>query len=145
MESPDVEGILAIQATCPEIAQWSASSYVGVVDGDMAGWVSDDARGVSGFVVARELVGETEILNLAVRANTRRQGLGTNLMEAAIAWSRELGAERVLLEVRASNENAIRFYKRRGFVVAARRAKYYTGPVEDALVLSLKVENRTKE
>lgn len=141
MEVRDIEAILAIQLASPEIAQWSAISYQGVSGGEMAGWVSEDDRGVAGFLAARELVGETEILNLAVREDVRRRGIGAKLIEAVIAWSRELGAERLMLEVRVSNENAIRFYERHGFVAAGGRTKYYAEPVEDALLLSLALGN----
>jgi [ribosomal protein S18]-alanine N-acetyltransferase len=140
MEARDIEKVLEIQRGCPEIAQWSARDYERVVSGEMAGWTSEDERGVAGFLVARELVGETEVLNFAVRADVRRQGLGSMLVDAAVDWSRGLGAERVMLEVRASNEAAVRFYDRHGFVEAGRRAKYYVGPVEDAFVLMRRLE-----
>lgn len=145
MEARDVESILAIQSTCPEIAQWSASSYQRVAEGGMAGWVSEDERGVTGFLVAHKLVGEAEILNLAVRPDARRRGIGNALIDAAMEWSRELGTEKIFLEVRASNANAIRFYERRGFVIAGRRPRYYAGPVEDALVLNLQLARRAGE
>lgn len=128
---------MEIQRACPQIAQWSANSYQRIAGGEMAGWVSEDERGLDGFLVARELVGETEILNLAVRADDRRQGRGAALIGAAITWSKELGAEKVILEVRASNETAIRFYERHTFCEIGRRGKYYADPVEDALVLGL--------
>lgn len=108
----------------------------------MAGWVSEDERGVTGFLVAHKLVSEAEILNLAVHPEARRKGIGSQLIDAAIEWSRGLGAENVFLEVRASNANAIRFYERQGFVVAGKRPRYYSEPAEDALVLSLRVPNR---
>lgn len=141
MESRDLEAVLEIQRGCPEIAQWSARDYERVVSGEMAGSVSEDQRGVAGFLVARELVGETEVLNFAVRADVRRQGIGSTLVDAAVEWSRGLGAEKVLLEVRASNIAAIRFYEGHGFVEAGRRAKYYAAPVEDALVLGLALKD----
>lgn len=141
MESPDIEAVLEIQRGCPEIAQWSARDYERVVSGEMAGWVSEDQRGVAGFLVARELVGETEVLNFAVRADVRRRGIGSTLVGAAVEWSGGLGAERVMLEVRASNTAALRFYDRHGFVETGRRAKYYAGPVEDALVLGRRLED----
>ena len=136
IEDGDVEAMLAIQASCPEIAQWAAADYECVVRGEMAGWVAEDERGIEGFSVARPLVQETEILNFAVRDDARRRGIGTALLKEALEWSRSLGAEKVILEVRASNEGALKFYERHGFVAIGRRAKYYSEPVEDALVLS---------
>jgi ribosomal-protein-alanine N-acetyltransferase len=136
MLARDVDAVLTIQAACPEIAQWSAWDYESVARGEMMGWVADDERGIAGFLVARKLVGETEILNFAVRADIRRQGTGTALLEQTLAWSKSIGAKTVILEVRASNMAAIRFYERHGFVVTGKRPRYYTVPVEDALLLS---------
>jgi ribosomal-protein-alanine N-acetyltransferase len=133
----DVEAVLAIQAACPEIAQWSMWDYESVARGEMAGWVAEDARGIGAFLVARQLVGEAEILNFAVRADSRRQGTGTALLEQALEWGKSVGAERVILDVRASNVAAIRFYELHGFVAAGKRARYYAAPVEDALLLNL--------
>jgi [ribosomal protein S18]-alanine N-acetyltransferase len=137
LESRDVDAILAIQSACPEIAQWSSRDYQRVANGEMAGWVSDDDRGASGFLVARRLVLETEILNFAVRPDRRRQGIGTKLIETVIQWSKGLGVEGVMLEVRASNAVAIRFYEGHGFTAAGRRPRYYTNPSDDALLLNM--------
>jgi ribosomal-protein-alanine N-acetyltransferase len=133
----DVESVLAIQSACPEIAQWSAWDYESVARREMAGWVAEDERGIAGFLVARQLFGEAEILNFAVRADFRRQGTGTALLEQALEWGKTFGAERVILEVRASNLAAIRFYERHGFVVTGKRPRYYAAPIEDALLLNL--------
>jgi len=133
----DVDAVLAIQAACLEIAQWSDWDYEGVARGEMMGWVAEDEGGVAGFLVARQLVGEAEILNFAVRGDSRRQGTGTALLAQALEWSKSYGAERVILEVRASNLAALRFYERHGFVVTGKRPRYYAVPIEDALLLNL--------
>jgi ribosomal-protein-alanine N-acetyltransferase len=141
MLARDVDAVVTIQAACPEIAQWSVWDYEGVARGEMAGWVAEDERGIAGFLVARKLVGETEILNFAVRAGSRRQGTGTALFEEALERSKSFAAERVILEVRASNLVALRFYERHGFVVTGKRLRYYTAPIEDALLLNLSLAN----
>jgi [ribosomal protein S18]-alanine N-acetyltransferase len=141
----DVEPVLAIQAVCPEIAQWGVWDYESVARGEMVGWVTEDERGIAGFLIARQLVGETEILNFAVRADSRRQGTGTALLAQALEWSKSFAAERVILEVRASNLAAIRFYERHGFVVTGKRPRYYAAPVEDALLLNLSLEKSGRD
>lgn len=133
----DVDAVLAIQFACPEIAQWSIWDYESVARGEMAGWVAEDERGIAGFLVARQLLLEAEILNFAVREDSRRQGTGTALLGQALAWSKSFGAQRVILEVRASNLAAIRFYERQGFVVTGKRPRYYANPTDDALLLNL--------
>jgi [ribosomal protein S18]-alanine N-acetyltransferase len=135
----DVEGVLAVQSACPEIAQWAAAEYERAAEREAGAWVAEDEAGVAGFLVARGLVHETEILNLAVRLDARRAGVGTALLQEAVSWSKVLNAERVLLEVRASNTAALKFYERQGFRTVGRRPGYYAtpAPVEDALLLDL--------
>jgi ribosomal-protein-alanine N-acetyltransferase len=91
-----------------------------------------------GFVLARALAGEAEILTLAVAPDHRRQGLGRALLEAAIGLAATLGAEAMFLEVAADNDPAIALYAAAGFAPAGRRRAYYQrpgGPAVDALVL----------
>jgi ribosomal-protein-alanine acetyltransferase len=151
-----VEAILAIQAACPEIAQWTAWDYDRVARGEMAGWVAtqdsnvgaeiadEDAAeligkgdvDVAGFLVARRLSTELEILNFAVESDWRRCGIGAELLTAALQWAQTFQATQAILEVRASNLAALRFYERHKFEVVGRRPRYYTAPVEDALLLT---------
>jgi len=136
LELRDIETVLAIQSVSPEIAQWTAADYERIARGEMAGWVAEGEAGIVGFLVARALTGETEILNFAVRQDARHRGVGTALLTKALDWSRSVGADRVFLEVRASNEPAIQFYESHGFAPAGRRPRYYSAPPEDALLLS---------
>lgn len=139
IESHDVESILEIQSASPEVAQWTVWDYNRVARGEMAGWVTPDATGILGFLVARRVGGDIEILNFAVRPEMRRCGVGGALLRAALQWSVEIGAEKALLEVRASNAAALEFYERRGFQVVGRRTRYYVSPTEDALLLSAEI------
>jgi ribosomal protein S18 acetylase RimI-like enzyme len=156
LESRDVEAILTIQAVCPEIAQWTAWDYDRVARGEMAGWVATEnsnvgaedaaavagdaatefAGEVAGFLVARRLSSELEILNFAVESEWRRCGIGAALLGGALQWAQTFQATQAILEVRASNLAALRFYERHKFEVVGRRPRYYTAPVEDALLLT---------
>jgi [ribosomal protein S18]-alanine N-acetyltransferase len=136
MEDRDVEAILAIQAACPEIAQWTERDYERVARGEMAGWVGDEESSVVGFLVARRVVNEIEVLNFAVSPKARGRGMGAMLLRESLRWGTEFGAVQAILEVRASNGAALRFYERHNFQIVGRRARYYNGPTEDALLLS---------
>ncbi|HEX5425666.1 MAG TPA: ribosomal protein S18-alanine N-acetyltransferase [Candidatus Acidoferrales bacterium] len=135
LELSDIEDVLAIQRACPEVAQWSASDYERSVSGAMAGWVSEDDAGLSGFLVARSLLGESEILNFGVRPDARGRGIGSQLLQEVIEWSKRGRDRRILLEVRASNVVAQSFYARLGFQIVGRRGRYYSNPTEEALLL----------
>jgi ribosomal-protein-alanine N-acetyltransferase len=139
VESRDVEAILAIQAVSPQIAQWTMWDYERVARGEMAGWVAEEAGMVSGFLIARQVVSDIEILNLAVRPEARRRGIGAALLAEAIDWGRAFRAEKALLEVRSSNAPALQFYERHHFQATGRRPRYYTAPADDALVLTLRL------
>jgi ribosomal-protein-alanine N-acetyltransferase len=85
-----------------------------------------------GFLVARNVaVDEREILNLAVAPDFRRKGVARAL--AASFFEGFEGA--VFLEVRESNEVALKFYKSLGFKELSRRQGYYDSPVETAIVM----------
>jgi [ribosomal protein S18]-alanine N-acetyltransferase len=127
---------MAIQSACPEIAQWTMRDYARVVQGDMAGWVADEKGEAAGFVVARRVAGDLEILNFAVRPDARMRGIGASLLGETLAWGATFQAEKAFLEVRASNLAALRFYEHNRFEVTGRRPRYYTAPIEDALVLT---------
>jgi [ribosomal protein S18]-alanine N-acetyltransferase len=136
LEARDVDSILAIQAACPEIAQWTAWDYDRVARGEMAGWVAEDGAEVTGFLVARRVSSDLEILNFAVESNSRRCGVGAKLLGEALEWAQTFQATQAILEVRASNLAALRFYASHKFEVVGRRPRYYTAPVEDALLLT---------
>ena len=140
VELRDIEEIHAIQSASPELAQWTVSDYARVAQGEMIGWVAEEDAGVAGFLVARRVASDFEILNFAVRREARRHGIGAALLRESLAWGRTFGAERAFLEVRASNLTALRFYEHHGFQVTGRRPRYYSGPLEDAFVLSLALE-----
>jgi [ribosomal protein S18]-alanine N-acetyltransferase len=136
VEPRDVEAILAVQSVCPEIAQWTVWDYDRVGRGEMAGWVAEGEAGVAGFIVARRVLTDLEILNLAVHPDARRRGIATQLLRQSLKWGALFEAREAILEVRASNLAALRFYERNEFKVVGRRPRYYTGPVEDALLLT---------
>jgi len=136
IEARDVDSILAVQSACPEIAQWTSWDYARVARGEMAGWVAEEDNAVAGFLVARKIASDLEILNFAVRPDSRERGIGSTLLRQAFDWGKTVGAGQALLEVRASNLTALRFYENRGFRVVGRRKQYYSTPIDDALVLA---------
>jgi ribosomal-protein-alanine N-acetyltransferase len=138
LEQRDVDSVLAIQSVCPEIAQWTAWDYSRVALGEMAGWVAEEKENaeIAGFLVARRIATDMEILNLGVRPESRRLGTGTLLLQASLDWGRSLHTEKAMLEVRASNLAALKFYERFDFQVSGMRPRYYLAPIEDALLLT---------
>lgn len=83
--------------------------------------------------------GEAHILNLCVHPKSQRQGLGRAVLTHLIDAAKRLSAEVILLEVRPSNQSAIKLYHSIGFNETGRRNDYYPAEKgrEDALILAL--------
>lgn len=93
---------------------------------------------VSGRIVPSSVDGlDGEIYNIAVNPVSRGQGIGGELLENVIQSFANCGCNRVWLEVRESNQNAIRFYENNGFTRVTIRRNFYTSPVENAVVMKL--------
>jgi ribosomal-protein-alanine N-acetyltransferase len=94
---------------------------------------------LEGFVLARAVGGEAEILTLAVTPLARGKGLGRALLRAAASHAASLGAVSIFLEVGADNPAALALYASLGFERVGLRKGYYASPGEagrDAWVLS---------
>ena len=80
------------------------------------------------------VLAEGDITNVAVRPDRQREGIGHFLMDSLIRLAQQQGITTIHLEVRVGNETAIRLYERMGFTRDGIRKKYYTDPVEDAIL-----------
>lgn len=121
---------------------WSEQSILEAICGPHSFGLAADFTmgGVGGYVLAREVGGSGEILNLAVASPYRRLGVGGELLRAGLALLTQRQAREVFLEVRQSNEAAIALYGSHGFRPVGLRKDYYRRPREDALVFRRPIE-----
>ena len=84
-----------------------------------------DMPDVAGFVVARAVSEDAEILTIGVRPPYRQQGIGRRLLDRVFAQMRQAGAASLLLEVAEDNLPALSLYRRCRFVEVGRRPNYY--------------------
>lgn len=98
---------------------------------------------LQGYAILARLPFEAELQAIGVHPTCRRSGAGGGLMDAVIATAKRWASERLLLEVRAGNNSAIRLYQRCGFHEDGRRKGYYpplpsqaAAGREDALLMS---------
>jgi len=77
--------------------------------------VAEREGAVIGYLMAWRVVDQLHVLNLAVRSDWRRSGIGTALLMAAAGAARREGLTEITLEVRRGNRTARAFYARRGF------------------------------
>jgi ribosomal-protein-alanine N-acetyltransferase len=143
-----IAAVLAIENACfsPPWSEGALLGEVGRPDGLFTIAVEEGHDAVSsdivGFCIVRCIAGEAEFYQLAVRGDTRRKGVADCLMRTALAYCRENRIESIYLEVRRSNEAAIRLYKKHGFKNEGRRKNYYSSPVEDAIMMSLTLDTK---
>lgn len=95
---------------------------------------------LAGYIVARIGAAELHINNVAVRGPYRRLGIGRALLERILAEGKRSKIPRAFLELRAGNQAALALYEDCGFRVTARRSKYYSDPLEDALVMIVQLD-----
>ncbi len=95
------------------------------------------------FLVAWHVADELHVLNIATLPSMRRRGLGTSLMTAAIEYAGQSGVRLVLLEVRRSNWEALRLYRKLGFSALGLRPGYYADNGEDAIEMALELDPET--
>ncbi len=126
---------------------WSEGSLALLCTEAASGFVSvDKEEHVLGYIGVLWALDEGQITNLAVTASHRRSGIGRSLIRCLLETARMRGCRQLSLEVRASNESAIRLYLAEGFYEAGRRRRFYRTPAEDAVVMlcSLAAEASTE-
>ena len=87
--------------------------------------VPTDAGGLLGFALGWVVADELEILDVAVDVAARGRGHGATLLRELTMRAVERGARQAFLEVRATNQAAIRLYERAGFSRVGERRGYY--------------------
>ena len=110
-------------------------------------WVAKDTQThtVLGFICFWVLWDEMHILNIAVKKAFQGKGIGSLLLEKALAYAHQRGVKWVSLEVRVSNQRAINLYHKFGFKKIGRRLRYYHDTGEDAILMGLKLEKKRSE
>ena len=98
--------------------------------------VAVDGEKIAGYVGSQTVLGWSDMMNLAVAPEYRRNGIGQTLvMELIRHLQEDQKATCLTLEVRASNMPAIELYSKLGFQEVGRRPGYYFKPKEDAIIL----------
>lgn len=118
---------------------WTRGNFIDSLDGGHVALVMQEADTVRGYAVLMPLPGEAELLNITVAPEFRGNGLGRRLLDQVCAEAQARGAERLFLEVRASNTPAHTLYLRNGFIEVGLRRAYYAlpgGGREDAILMA---------
>ena len=129
----------------PQVAQleklcfsdpWSENSVGSELKNPLSLWlVAVEDNRVAGYVGSQSVMGESDMMNIAVHPDFRRNGLAQKLVEALCDALKANGNTCLTLEVRSSNAPAIALYEKLNFSQIGLRKNYYRNPKEDALIL----------
>lgn len=98
----------------------------------VAAVVSGRVAGYCGFLQSFD---EADITNMAVDEPYRGIGVGKRMLEELMKRGKSRGVSRFTLEVRVSNEAAIRLYEKLGFFTVGVRKNFYSKPTEDGAIM----------
>ena len=131
-EVPLVAGLEAVCFNDP----WSERSVASELDNQLSLWlVAMEGERLAGYVGSQTVMGETDMMNIAVDPEFRRRGIAGQLVDALVAELKTRQSHCLTLEVRASNEPARALHEKLGFQQVGLRKNYYRNPKEDALIL----------
>ena len=135
MNESHVSQVAELEKLCFSMP-WSDNAVTSELNNPLSLWVvAVDGDRVAGYVGSQAVVGEADMMNLAVYPEYRRNGIGRNLVNFLIEKLKQSENYCLTLEVRASNLGAIALYEQMGFLQVGRRPNYYKNPKEDALIL----------
>jgi ribosomal-protein-alanine N-acetyltransferase len=145
MSIADLEQVIVVAGSLKDVPHWPRTVYLDALDPAgsprrIALVAADAATGaVTGFVVASLVAPQSELETIAVAAPSQRHGVGRSLLAALAEQLRLAGIQEVTLEVRASNQAARGLYRALGFNETGLRRLYYADPVEDAVLMELRL------
>ncbi len=117
---------------------WSRSMFAGELAKPSSlslGAFDPESKTLVGYLVISRYVDAWHVMNLAVTESYRRRGVARTLLDQLFEVTAADERRGYTLEVRVSNEGAIKLYERMGFVARGVRRGYYTDNREDALIM----------
>ena len=135
MTAAHVNAVAALEKACFR-DPWSEKSVAGELDNPLSLWlVAMEGETLAGYIGSQSVMGESDMMNVAVDPAFRRKGIAQALVSSLVTELARAGNHSLALEVRASNAPAIALYEKLGFRQIGRRPNYYRNPREDALIL----------
>ncbi|MGF7146049.1 ribosomal-protein-alanine N-acetyltransferase [Anaerotaenia torta] len=117
---------------------WSREDFQNALLDEKNEYLVAEAGGrIAGYCGFWGVVGEGDIFNVAVKKEFRRQHIGERMLKELIGRGIARGITSFTLEVRSSNEAAIRLYETLGFTKSGLRRDFYSKPREDAVIMWL--------
>ena len=135
MTTDDADAVAAIEEKSFAMP-WKREDFWREAQNDLAAYIVGELDGkVVAYAGAWVSFNQAEVMSVAVVPELRGQGVGTILFGELIKAVKARGATAITLEVRPSNEAAIKLYKNFGLKSVGRRKGYYLDNGEDALIM----------
>ena len=137
MTALDIDAVSELEKLCFAVP-WSENALSEeLTNPDAVFLVAKNDGFVAGYCGCINACGSFGITNICVHPSCRQQGIASALLDALKCNATEQDAFEITLEVRVSNENAIRLYEKNGFVNLGKRPRFYENPTEDAYIMTL--------
>ncbi len=134
LEKNDINDILSLERMCFSDA-WSEKMICDLLSSDIdAVYVLEHENKIIGYINARVVAGEGEIMRVAVASGHREKGYGKLLMDRAMYFFKGRKVAESTLEVRSANVAARALYESYGYRQEAVREHYYHNPDDDAII-----------
>ena len=127
---------------------WSRSMFAGELAKPSSislGAFDPETGELLGYLIISRYVDAWHVMNLAVAPKHRRQRIASSLLERLFELTSNEGRRGYTLEVRVSNDVAIKLYEQAGFKARGIRRGYYTDNREDALIMWRDPEPRSTD
>jgi len=135
IEQRHISAIAKLEKVCFS-EPWSSEAILESYSHGVKFFVAENEEDVLGYIGFSAVCGEGYVTNVAVFPKYRNIGVGTALVNEAISYCKNNNLDFLSLEVRKSNENAIKLYKKSGFKVVGERKDFYRNPKENALIMT---------
>lgn len=121
---------------------WTLGNFIDALRAGYNGWVYRENDEIVGYSVCMNVLDEVHLLNLSIAAHWQGRGHGARLLRFLLDLHGHSGGRQMLLEVRPSNDAALRLYRQFGFRRIGVRRGYYpaVGGREDAWVMVRSLE-----
>lgn len=135
MQLDDLEQVMEIENENFSVPWTETGFFTFLIREDTLFLVAQEKEEILGYCGVVMVQDEGDITNVAVKKSWQNQSVGKKLMEELVKSTEQEGVARLFLEVRASNEPALRLYRNMGFVQTGIRKNYYEEPREDGIVM----------
>lgn len=135
LQTKDLEYIMEIETSCFSVP-WSKNGFESELRHQNTYYNCIEIENkVIGYSGLWKILDEGHIMNVAILPEYRKKGYGKKLIENLFEFCLDNDIIRTTLEARESNKAAIKLYEKMGFEIVGTRPKYYSKPLENAVIM----------